>query len=313
MRRLLAVAVLVLALPAGGAARTSGGTPVALVATARDARLAMVEVWTGKVRAAVDLPAPGRAVAATFDARRVLVATPHGATLADLRRGRVLARFRLRDPADVAISPDGRRGLAVERGRGTLTVLDLVRGRVAGRVAVGARPHALAVGDSRAWVAHAASGGTLAVVDAPPGAAPAVTGRLRAGGTVRALRHLPDSAWLVVTYRGSGDVAKLDAGIDARVVFRRRVGTRADAIGVHWLTSDLWVADGSRLVLLSSRSGAPRGAVEAGAPVRGIESFGGYVAAITAGDIRVFGPGGRRFAVTPVAYGIADAALAVVD
>jgi DNA-binding beta-propeller fold protein YncE len=311
MRRLLAVALVLLALPAAGAARTSGGTPVAIVATAQGARLVALDVWTGRTRGDVRLPAPGRAVASTIDGRRVLVATGAGVLLVDMLRERVLARFGgLRDVVDVALTPDGRRGFALDRARGTLAVLDLVRLRVAGRVRVGRRPHALAVGDNRVWVAHEDE--TLVVVDAPPGAEPVVAGRLPAGGRVRALLHVPDSAWLLVTYRDSGDVAKLDAGIDARVVFRRAAGMRPAALGVNWLTTELWVADGTRLVRFSSRTGARRGAaVEAGSPIRQVEPFGGYMAAVTARDIRIFGPRGRRIAVTPVAYGVAGFAMAV--
>ena len=311
MRRLL-VALVVLALPAAGAARTTGGTPVALVTSAGTARLLAVEVWTGKIRGDVRLHAPAGAIASTIDGKRVLVATGAGVLLVDMLTERVLARFAgVRDVSGLAISPNGRRGFALERTRGTLAVLDLVRRRVAGRAVVGHRPQAFAVSDNRIWVAHEGDDETLIVVDAPPGARPAVTGRLPAGGRVRALRHIPDSASLVVTYRDSGDVAKLDAGINARVVFRRRVGTRPSAIGLHWLASDLWVAEGTRLVLLSSRSGAPRVTVEAGLPVRWLEGFGSYMAAVTTRDIRIHGEGGRRLAVTPVAHGIAGAALAV--
>ena len=313
MRRALVVALVLATLPSDGIARSAGGTPVALVATAHGARLAMVDVWTGELRAMIRLPDAGRAVASTFDARRVLVATSRGVTLADMRRKRVLARFRLADPVDVEISPSGRRGFVLERGRGTLAVLDLVRRRVAGRVAVGHGAHTLAVSDHRAWVANASGDPALAVVDMRPGESPVVTARLPAGGPVRALLHLPDSAWLLVTYRDSADVAKLDAGIRARIVFRRGVGGRPAAIGIHPLTTDLWVAVRTRLALLSSRTGAPRGTVAASAPVIRLEGFGSYMAAVTARDIRIFGSGGRRFAITPVAGGVADVALAVVD
>jgi hypothetical protein len=316
MRRLAAVALLVLALPAGGAARTSGGTSVALVATTAGHRLLMVDVWTAKVLAAAPLPATGESVATTFDAKRVLVASPgaRAVTLVDMRRARVLATFRgIDNPADVEISPNGLRGFVLEKDGGTLTVLDLARRRVAGRVAVGARPNRLAVSDNRVWVAHESNVETLTVVEARPGAKPVVVAQLPAGGAVRTLRHVPDSAWLVVTYWHSGDVAKLDAGIGARVVFRRRAGARVSAIGIAWLTTDLWVADrGGRMAVLSSRTGAPLRTVRAGAPVRRIEGMGSYMAAATPRDVRVFLPGGRRMATSRVPAGINGADFAVV-
>ena len=114
MRRLLAVALVLLALPAAGAARTSGGTPVAIVATADGARLVALEVWTGRVRGEVRLPAPGGSVASTIDGKRVLVATGAGVLLVDMLTERVLARFAgLRAVSDLALSPNGRRGFAL--------------------------------------------------------------------------------------------------------------------------------------------------------------------------------------------------------
>src|SRR5215207_385201 len=195
MRRLLAVALLLLALPAGGAARTAGGTPVALVATAHGSRLQMVEVWTGRVLTQVRLAAPGQDVAATFDAKRVLVANPSAGTvtLVDMRRARVLATFRgLDNPADVEVDANGRRAFVLEKGRGRLAVLDLDRRRVLARVAVGARPNRLAVSDNRIWVAHESNERALTVVDAT-GSAAAVVARLPAGGAVMTVRHVPDS------------------------------------------------------------------------------------------------------------------------
>jgi WD40 repeat protein len=316
MRRLLAVALVVLVLPAGGAARSGGGTPVALVATAHGSRLLMIEVWTGKVLRSVRLAAGGTDVAATFDARRVLVASPATGTvtLANMRSGRLLGSFRgLGAPVDVEISPDGRRGLVVERRSGTLAVLDLVRGRIVGRVEVGARPSRIAVSDERVWVAHDSGVGTLTVVDVPRGRPAAVVGQLPAGGPVATLLHLPDSAWLVVTYRGSGDVAKLDAGIGSRVLFRRRAGTRLSALGVDWSTTRLWAADrGGTIAVLDSRSGASLGVRHAGAPILRIQALGGLMTATTARDLRLLVPGRPGRTVTRVPGGIAGADVAVL-
>jgi DNA-binding beta-propeller fold protein YncE len=315
MRQLLAVGLVLLALPAGGAARTGGGTPVGIVTTAHGARVLAVEAWTGAVLGSLQLGAPGGAVAATFDGRRVLVASPAAGTvtLVDMRTPRVLARFRgLGKPVDVEITPDGRRGFVAERRTGTLAVLDLVHRRLAARVAVGARPSAIAESDFRVWVAHDSAARELSVVDAAPGRPPRALPPLPAGGAAATLRHLPDSAWLVLTYRGSGDVAKLDAGPEGRVVFRRRAGTRVAAVGVDWSTTRLWAADGhGRIAVLDSRTGARRGARDAGAAVIRLDDLGGFMVATTPRDLRLLVPGRPGRTVTRVPGGIADAAFAV--
>jgi hypothetical protein len=315
MRRLLVVALVLLALPGAGAARTSGGTPVAIVTTAHGARLLAVEVWRGDVLGSLRLDAPGGAVASTFDGRRVLVAHPRAGTvtLANMRAPRILARFRgLGTPVDVEITADGRRGFVAERPTGTLAILDLVHGRIAGRIAVGARPSVIAESDGRVWLAHDSGARTLTVVETAPGRPAREAALLAAGGAVATLRHVPDSAWLVLTYRGSGGVAKLDAGLEGRVVFRRRVGSRVSAVGIDWSSADIWAAGrGGRIAVLDSRTGARRGVRDAGAPVIRLDALGGFMVATTRRDLRLLVPGRPGRTVTRVPGGVADAAVAV--
>jgi DNA-binding beta-propeller fold protein YncE len=311
MRRLALVALILLALPSAVAAQPTGGTAILIVAEARQTpptsasnnlllarlggRVVVYEAGAGtSVLGTIAVPRGPEDVASTFDAKRVLVASPAAGavTLLDARRHAVLKVFRrISNPADVEISPDGRRGYVVEKGRGRLLVLDLVLLRVAGKVAVGARPNRLDVSDNVAWVAHESPARALTVVDVARLARPRVAGRLGAAGPVRTLLHVPDSAWLLVTYWHSPLVAKLDAGL-RRVVFTRRLGGTVTALGVDWSSTRVWAArSGGRVAVLSSRTGKVLKTIRTGGPVSEIRSYGSFMA------LRI--PRGIRIVVAP--------------
>lgn len=334
MRRLALVALVLLALPSAGAARPTGGTPIVIVAEAaptpptsasnklllaglRGGRVLVLDASAStRVLGRITVPGGPQDVASTFDAKRVLVASPAAGavTLLDGRRYLVLKVFRaISNPADVEISPDGRRGYVVEKGRGRLLVLDLVGLRVAGKVAVGARPNRLDVSDNLAWIAHESPARALTVVDVARPGRPRVVGLLGAAGPVRTLLHVPDSAWLLVTYWHSALVAKVDAGL-RRLVFRRRLGGTVTALGVDWTSTRIWAArGGGRIAVLSSWTGKLVKTIRAGGPISNIRSYGSFMAMSTPRAIRiVIARMGRLDHTIPVRRGVAGFDVAVI-
>ena len=204
MKRLLVIGLLALALPAAGAARKAGGTPLALIAAAHGNELLVIELpggASGAAHARIPLPRGAQDVASSFDAQHVLVASPasNAVTLVDAWHARVLRTFSgIADPADVAISPDGRRGYVLEKRTGRLIVLDLVRRRIASSVAVGVRPNQLAFSDNLVWIAHESPATALTVVQVGDPLRPVVQGTVAARGRVKTIMHIPDSAQLLV-------------------------------------------------------------------------------------------------------------------
>lgn len=264
----------------------------------------------------IAVPRGPQDVASTFDAKRVLVASPAAGavTLLDGRRYVVLEVFRgIANPADVEISPDGRRGYVVEKARGRLLVLDLARPRVLEKVAVGPRPDRLEVSDNVAWVAHESAEHALTVVDVGRPGRPRVAGRLRAAGPVETLLHVPDSAWLLVTYWHSPLVAKLDAGL-RRVVFRTRLGGTVTALGVDWSSTRIWAArTGGRIEVLSSRTGTVLKTIRTGGPIADIRSYGSFIALGLPRALRIIvATTGRLDHTVPVRRGVAGFDVAVI-
>jgi DNA-binding beta-propeller fold protein YncE len=316
MRRLALVALVLLALPSAGSARSTGGTPVLIVAESGGRVVVYDASASTSVLGKIAVPRGPQDVASTFDAKRVLVASPPAGTvtLLDGRRYVMLKAFRgIANPADVEISPDGRRGYVVEKGRGRLLVLDLVRLRVTGKVAVGVRPNRVDVSDNLAWVAHESAERALTVVDVGRPARPRVVGRLGAAGPVKALLHVPDSAWLLVTYWHSPLVAKLDAGL-RRLVFRSRLGGTVTALGVDWGSTRIWAArSGGRIAVLSSRTGKVLKTIRTGGRVSDIRSYGSFMALGLPRALRIFvAPAGRFDHTIPVTRGVAGFDVAVI-
>jgi DNA-binding beta-propeller fold protein YncE len=314
MKRLVVIGLVALALPAAGAAREAGGTPLALVATLRGNELLVIEPNGGSVHARIPLPRGARDVASSFDAQHVLVASPasNAVTLLDAWSARVLRTFRgIADPADVAVSPDGRRGYVLEKRTGRLIVLDLARRRIASSVAVGARPTALAFSDNLMWIAHESSAAALTVVQVGNPLRPVIQGTVAAGGPVKTIMHVPDSSWLLVTYWNSGVVGKIDAGVPEHIVFRRAVAKRIAALGVDWMTGQIWTGepDGS-IHVLDGQSGRVLRTLRINGQILSIGAYGGFIAVGTPRVIRLFA-NGKSWGRTPIAAGIAGLDFAV--
>ncbi|HEX7324944.1 MAG TPA: YncE family protein [Rhodanobacteraceae bacterium] len=127
-------------------------------------------VWHGLPGAHYDALSP--------DGTRLLVssATSHDAFLVDTRTGKVLDTFDIGPVLQgVAIGPDGKWGLVVGAGKGTLSIINLDTRRVVKTLSIGMGPHHAAVGSGphnaiftpdgqRAYVTLQGGGG-VAVID----------------------------------------------------------------------------------------------------------------------------------------------------
>ena len=161
----------------------AGGTPIALVTADTQARVAAVELATGKfARSIRTLPGP-RSVESVSGRAAVVCHTAYGAVSvidgATLRVRHVLRG--LDEPRYTAASPDARYAFVSDSGRHEVVTIDVLHGRVVGRVAVGGPARHLSL-DSRGrilWVSLGSKADTVAIVDVSRPRAPRLLHLLR--------------------------------------------------------------------------------------------------------------------------------------
>lgn len=255
--RALTLAVLALALGAGGAsAKSEGGTPAVFVSAERASLLVGVDLVMGRVIARIRVPAGPHNVT-SYSARYVLVTSPPAGavTLVDAFTRRILKVWRgFGYPHDVEV--DGGHAYVTDERRGQLVVIDLAKRSIVARVAVGSRPHDVAVGGV-ALVTHGPSNPELTVIDLRRPRAPRVIGRLDPGGPAHDISEQGDSANTYVTYWNSGAVGAIDWGV-GKVHWKRNVGRLVHHVAFDYYHGRrLWVTDHEtgHLLALSSRDG----------------------------------------------------------
>jgi len=165
------------------AARTAGGTPLALVTADLESRVVAWPLASGRPRA-IPTPAGPRSIETVGAGRLALAAhTSAGAVslidVATLRVRRVLSDFA--EPRYTAAAPDGLHAYVTDAARGELVTVDLRRGRVVHRTWVGARARHLGLdpGSMTLWTALGFSAAELAVVDVSRPERPRLVGRVR--------------------------------------------------------------------------------------------------------------------------------------
>ena len=279
MKRAAALVALVPALlsPAGAEGRGSGGTIGAFVVTARD-----VVVLGGdlrSVRGRIPLRG-GRSVAATIDARTVVVTTRRGLTVIDGRRRRTVATVGgLSDPRGVALV--GRFAYVVDAGRHQLVGIDVSRRRVISRARLGKRPLRLALGN-----------GFVAVPQSPGRPVELVQLSSVSAGAVEwllARREVRSAAWgaesLFLTYTGRRTLEGREL-FDDRRLFATRLHAKAQTLAVDWGRT-LWAAEGARAELRDARNGRLVGFVRARGHIVQLASIGGWMGLVTRAGIEM--------------------------
>src|SRR5256885_2356864 len=200
----------------------AGGDPVALVTADTEARIAVVELSTGRiVRSIPTLPGP-RSVESVAGRIGVVCHTAHGAvSLIDgptLRVRHVLRGFD--EPRYTAAAPNGRHAFVSDSGRHEVATVDVLHGRVVARVAVGGPARHISIDPSgrMIWVSLGSKAEQVAVLDVSRPAAPRLLGHFRPPflshdvGIVPGGRHVwlssGDRGALAVYDRRTGEVLR---------------------------------------------------------------------------------------------------------
>jgi DNA-binding beta-propeller fold protein YncE len=200
----------------------AGGDPVALVTADTEARVAVVELSTGKiVRSIPTLPGP-RSVESVSGRVGVVCHTAHGAVSlidgATLRVRGVLKGFD--EPRYTAAAPNGRHAFVSDSGKHEVVTVDVLRGRAGARVAVGGPARHISIDPSGriVWVSLGSKAEQVAVLDVSRPTAPRLLRRFRPPflahdvGIVPGGRHVwvssGDRGALAVYDRRSGEVLR---------------------------------------------------------------------------------------------------------
>jgi hypothetical protein len=267
-REFLAAAAAPLILGAAPAfARSTGGTPLALVTADLESSVVAVDVSAGRVVRRLATPADPRSIESLGWVGALVAHTAGGrVTLidSDLRVRPIAGEFGA--PRYTAVSPEGRLAYVTDSAREEVAVVDVRGRRVVGRVRVGGPARHLGIDrdGTRLWVALGNKATELAVLSL------AEPGRPRLVGTIRPpfLAH---------------DVGFTPGG--------RRV----------WVTS----GDRRRLAIYETRSGKLVRTIASDAPPQHV-TFMGDRAFVTSGDdavLRVHALDGRLLRSAPVPVG----------
>lgn len=126
-----------------------------------------------------------------------------------------------RNPAGIAVAPDGGRVYVSNFGDGTLSVIDAAKLKVVQTVRVGENPSGVGVSadGTNVWVANSGSH-SVSWVDAQSGT---VRGTLQTGARPRGLAVTQDGAWAYVTNSGEASVWKI-AAVTGEVAAKIPVG-----------------------------------------------------------------------------------------
>jgi DNA-binding beta-propeller fold protein YncE len=200
----------------------AGGDPVALVTADTQARVAVVELSTGKILRSIPTPPGPRSVESVSGQVGVVCHTAHGAvSLIDgptLRLRHVLRGFD--EPRYTAAAPNGRHAFVSDSGRHEVVTVDVLHGRTVARVAVGGPARHISIDASGriVWVSLGSKAEQVAVLDVSRPTTPRLLRRFRPPflahdvGIVPAGRHVwvssGDRGALAVYDRRSGEVLR---------------------------------------------------------------------------------------------------------
>lgn len=223
--------------------RSLGGRPLALVTADLDARIAAIELGTGRVTRWIGTLEDPRSIEGVLSTSAVVAHTAEGAvSLIDgraLRVWRVLRGFS--EPRYTAVARRGRHAFVTDSGTGELVTLDVGRGRVLARTEIGAGVRHLSLGrsDTRVWVSLGNTAERIAIVDVSTPAWPRVLGRIRPPFLAHDVGFAPNgSVWVT-----SGDRREL-AIYDGRGGLLRTLRGDAPPQHVTFLGRRAYVASG---------------------------------------------------------------------
>ena len=209
-----AAAPLVLGVVPVAFARSSGGTPLALVTADLESHVVAVDVSSGRVHRRLRTPADPRSIESIGAIGALVAHTAAGRmTLidSDLRVRPITGRFGA--PRYTAVSPDRRFAYVTDSAREELVVVDVHGRRVVGRVDVGGPCRHLAIdrNATRLWVALGNKAESVAVLSLAEARRPRVVGTIRPPFLAHDVGFTPGGRRVWVTSGDRGRIAIYDA------------------------------------------------------------------------------------------------------
>ena len=200
----------------------AGGTPVALVTADTQARVAVVELSTGKILRSIPTASGPRSIESVWGKVGVVCHTAQGiVSLIDgpsLRVRRVVGRFD--EPRYTAAGANARHAFVTDSGAHEVVTVDVLKGRTVARVNVGGPARHISIDPSYRilWVSLGSKAGEVAVVDVSRPLAPRLVRRFRPPflahdvGVAPGARHVwvssGDRGALAVYDRRTGEVLR---------------------------------------------------------------------------------------------------------
>jgi DNA-binding beta-propeller fold protein YncE len=254
------VALGALVLPASTVARSSGGTPVALVTAETENQLIAVSFPDGKVLKRVTVPADPQNVVAD-QGTAVVVSPGSGAvTLLNARTLKVRKVFRgLGAPHLATIMPRGQWAYVTDDPRGQLDVVSLTRNRIVRRLYVGIGAHHLSLSPDgqRLWIALGEHAHAVAIVDTSRPAHPRLVRRFDPGFVAHDLSFSPNGSRVWVT-SAEDDSVRVLSSTTAKTVFSVAAGSPPQHVAFGaWVHPRAFVTSGysSTVEMVDSRTG----------------------------------------------------------
>jgi len=248
-REFLAAAAAPLLLGAAPAlARSTGGTPLALVTADLESHVVAVDVLAGRVVRRLRTPADPRSIESVGGIGALVAHTAEGRlTLIDSDLRVRSVRGNLAEPRYAAVSPDARIAYVTDSGRHEVAVVDVRGRRVVGRVVVPGACRHLGIdrAGSRLWVVLGNSADEIAVLSLSEPARPRVVGRIRPPFRAHDAGFTPGGGRVWVTSGDSRRIAIYEA--DGELV--RTIGADAPPQHITFMGDRAFVTSGDDAVL----------------------------------------------------------------
>ncbi len=195
-------------------ARSTGGTPLALVTADLESSVVAVDVSTGRVHSRLRTPADPRSIE-SIGVIGALVAHTAGGRMtlidSDLRVHAIAGEFGA--PRYTAVSPDRRLAYVTDSARAEIVVVDVRGRRVVGRVRVGGPCRHIGIdrAGTRLWVALGSTASAIAVLSLAEARRPRLVGTLRPPFLAHDVGFTPGGRRVWVTSGDRGRIAIYEA------------------------------------------------------------------------------------------------------
>ncbi len=261
--------------------RTRPPRPQALVTEETQARLAVVDLKSGKVQRRVAMPPDPEFVTANRDVVVVVSPSPGVVSVLDRSTLRPIRTLRGFDSPHIAEIPAaGAYAYVTDDARGQLTAIRLRDGSIAGRVSVGTGAHHMAVSPDgkRIWIALGESARTIVAVDSSDPRRLRVTGRFDPGFAAHDLAYTPDGRRVWITASDTTSLGVFDSNT-RRLLFRVAGGAPPQHVAFAGAHAYVTSGYGDQIEAVRAATGAVLKVARAEHGAFNLDSGGGVVAA----------------------------------